>query len=310
MLPQDCKILFFGTPEFAVPSLIKLKMEGYNLLGVVTQPDKPVGRKQELTPSPVKATARQSGIKIFEPNTLKDEEVKKNLEAIKPDLIIVVAYGKLLPQWLLKLPPFGCVNVHPSLLPKHRGPSPIQAAILTGDDFTGVSIMLLDEEMDHGPILADFAFSNPLSIHSETGGSLSQKLADFGADKLIQTLPPYLDRKLSPKPQEGTPTFTKILTRDDGKIEWNKPAIEIERMVRAYNPWPGAWFELDGKRLKVLAARIYDGKNMDVCGTIWKTENGELAGATKTSGLVLVTVQPEGGKVMPGEDFARGNFKK
>lgn len=302
------RVLFFGTAALAVPSLQKLHADGFEIIGVVTQPDKPVGRKQKLTPSPVKKAAQELGIPVFEPTTLKDEAAQKTLSELKPDVIVVVAYGKIIPPWLLELPKLGAINVHPSLLPKYRGASPLPASIVHGDTETGVTIMLMDEELDHGPILSQEKIA---LTGTETGETISKQLAEHGATQLSKTLKDFVDGNITPKEQDhGAATYTEILTRDHGKIDWTKSAVEIERMIRAYTPWPGAWTTLDGKRLKVMVTRIYDGKNMDVCGTIWKTENGELAGATKTSGLVLVTVQPEGGTVMTGEDFARGNFKK
>lgn len=302
------RILFFGTPEFAVPSLKQLHADGHEIIGVVTQPDKPVGRKQLPTPPPIKLVAQELGIPVYQPTSLKNEEAKQKLTGLKPDIVVVVAYGKIIPPWLLALPKHGCVNVHPSLLPKYRGASPIPAPIVYGDRETGVTIMLMDELLDHGPILAQ----EKITLDgTETGETLSKKLSELGAELLSKTLKGLERGSIHPEEQDhSAATSTEILTRDHGKIDWTKPAIEVERMIRAYTPWPGAWTTIDGKRLKVIAARIYDGQNMDVCGTIWKTENGELAAATKTSGLALVTVQSEGGKVMTGEDFARGNFKK
>lgn len=302
------KILFFGTAAFAVPSLKQLQTDGHEIVGVVTQPDKPVGRRQELTPSPIKKAAKELGIPVFEPTTLKDEAAQKTLSELKPDVIVVVAYGKIIPPWLLELPKHGAINVHPSLLPKYRGASPLPAPIVNGDAETGVTIMLMDAELDHGPILSQEKI--PLS-GTETGETISKQLAEHGAQQLSKTLKDFVEGKITPKEQDHeAATYTEILTRDHGKIDWTKSAAEIERMIRAYTPWPGTWAMVDDTRLKILSARIFDGKNKDVIGTLWRTEPGELAVACKSGALILLTVQPDGGKPMSGADFARGYFKE
>lgn len=295
------RLLFFGTPDFSVPSLQKLHADAWDIIGVVTQPDKPVGRKQIMTPSPVKITAKELGLAVFELESLKTEEAKKLITDLQPDVIVVVAYGNIIPPWLLSLPQFGCINIHPSLLPKYRGATPLQAPILNGDVETGVTVMLMDEELDHGPILANVQF--PMT-NDQTGATLSKVLSEVGAELLAKTLPGYLEGTIVAREQDHVQaTFTKILTRDDGRIDWKKPAIEIERMVRAYNPWPGTWTMHGEKRLKIITARIFDGKNKDVIGTLWKTESGELAVACKSGVLILQTIQQEGDNALAGHEF-------
>lgn len=302
------RVLFFGTPEFAIPSLQQLHADGFNIIGVVTQPDKPVGRKQELTPSPVKIAALELCLPVFEPPTLKSDEAQQMLSALQPDLIVVVAYGKIIPPWLLALPKHGCINVHPSLLPKYRGASPIPAPILHGDTETGVTIMRMDEELDHGPILSQEIIQLD---GTETGESLSKTLAALGAQQLSHTLNGYIAGTIKARDQNhDEATYTEILSREHGKIDWSQPAIDIERMIRAYYPWPGTWCLVNGgTRLKILSARLYDGENKDVDGTLWRTDSGELAVACKSGALILLTVHPEGGKPMSGADFARGYFQ-
>jgi len=296
------KIVFFGTSELAIPSLENLKNdERFEIAGVVTQPDKPVGRSAVKTPPQVKIAAQALGIsEIRQPETLKDESFRSWIETLAPscDAFVIVAYGRILPQWLLDLPKQGIVNLHPSLLPRWRGPSPIQAAIAAGDTMTGVSIMKIDAEMDHGPLLAQV--EEP--IHpNDTGKGLHDRLAALGGNMLPGILADYLAGTIEPQEQEHKlATVCKILSRDDGKLDTSKTAEELERLVRAYQPWPGTWIEREGKRLKVLEARVIPNVLSDVLCL-------ECAGGTF---LELVTVHPEGKKVMSGRDFLRGVKKE
>ncbi|MFH1392873.1 MAG: methionyl-tRNA formyltransferase [Patescibacteria group bacterium] len=265
------KIVFMGTPEFSVTILEALLDSNYEIVAVITNPDAPVGRKQILTPSPVKILAEKNKIPVIQPEKMRD-----NI-----DLAIVAAYGKIIPKNILDVPRFGTINVHPSFLPKYRGASPIQNAILNGDKKTGVTIMKLDEEMDHGPILAN---SELLIANSDTYESLSQKLAIAGAELLIKTIPDYVSGKIKPVEQKHSEaTYTKIIKKEDGKINWSKSASETERMIRAFYPWPTAWTIWDGKILKILEAKIRNGS------------------------LEIKKLQLEGGKILPIKEFLNGH---
>ncbi|MFA5358508.1 MAG: methionyl-tRNA formyltransferase [Patescibacteria group bacterium] len=278
--PQNTKIVFLGTPNFAVPSLIKLAKAGYNIIGVVTQEDKPMGRKQIITPPPIKIEAQKLGLRIYQFAKI-DEAATEEIKKLSPDLIIVVAYGQILPQAFLDIPKYGCLNIHPSLLPKYRGASPIQHAILNGDRQTGVTIMLLDAKMDHGPIIAQEKFE---IIEDDDSESLSNHLACEGAEMLTKILPDYLEGKIQLWQQDhDEATFTKMIKNETAKIDWQKTPTEIERCIRAFFPWPGAWTDITGKKVKILKAHL---------------ENGELA---------LDKVQVEGKASMSYQDYLRGN---
>lgn len=248
------RLVFMGTPEFAVPSLEALVAAGYDIVGVLTKPDQPAGRGQRLEESPVKRVARAHGLPVYQPHTLRSAEAQALLAALAPDVIVVAAYGLILPQAVLDLPRFGCVNVHGSLLPRHRGAAPVAAAILAGDAQTGVTIMLMDAGVDTGPILSTAAI--PIAADETTGG-LTTKLADLGARLLVATLPRWLAGEIAPQSQPETgATFALRITKEEGEIRWTEPAWLIERRVRAYHPWPGAYTTWHGQMLKVLRAEV------------------------------------------------------
>jgi len=285
MIKDSLKIIFIGTSRFALPALEKLveaaivAANSYQISAVITPPDKPSGRKQEITPPPVKQTALKHNLKVFQPEKILS--IKQEINQINPDLIIVAAYGQIIPKDILDIPRFKSLNLHPSLLPKYRGSSPIQAAILNGDKITGSTLMVLDEKMDHGPIISQKKINIESSDNYQT---LEEKLSHQAADLLIEILPQYFEGKIQPVSQDhDQASYTKILSRQDGKIDWQKSAQEIERMVRAFYPWPGAWTIKEGKRLKVLKAKV-----------------------VKDS-LVLEIVQPEGKREMTWEEFKRGH---
>jgi methionyl-tRNA formyltransferase len=293
------RILFFGTSEFAVPSFeALLKDTRFELVGLVTQPDRPVGRHAVLTAPPVKQCIVGT-IPIMQPEKIKDEAFQTWIRELGPtcDAFVVVSYGKILPQWLLDLPKHGVVNVHGSLLPRWRGASPIQAAIAAGDAVSGVTIMQLDAEMDHGPIIAQAAET---ILPTDTGQILHDRLANVGGFVLPDALMDFLNDETTPIEQDhSTATHCKTLSREDGKIDWTKSAKEIERLVRAYTPWPGTYTEVDGKRLKILSVllpqlhlRKRETSLMKTCG------DGNI--------LELTRVQPEGKNPMSGEEFLRG----
>lgn len=304
------KIIFFGTSEIAVPSLERLARDGrFEIVGIVTQPDRPVGRHATLTPPPVKSAALRLGItEIHQPEKLKDEAFQTWINSVggSCDAFVLIAYGRILPQWLLDLPKHGIINLHPSLLPRWRGPSPIQAAIAAGDTMTGVTIMKIDAEMDHGPIISQT--EEPIQP-TDTAGTLHDRLATIGADILPDAVAGYIDGTVKANEQDHAhATVCKILSRDDGRLDISKTAEELERLVRAFTPWPGTRTEVDGKRLKVLSASVFPSKNTKQSGVTY--EEGRLVfSCTDGSRLELLTVQPEGGSKMSGAEFARGYYR-
>lgn len=298
---MSIRIVFMGSPDFAVPSLRKLA-EHYPVIGVVTQPDRPAGRGRVLTPPPVKVLAQALGIETIQPEKLKDPQAQARLHDWSPDLIIVAAFGQILRKSVLELPPYGCINVHASLLPRWRGAAPIQAAILHGDAQTGATIMRMDPGIDTGPILTQRA----LDIHPEdSAGSLSERLAEAGADLLIETLPGYLDGSIQPRAQEEEPaTYAPMLSKESGLLDFTQPAAALERLVRAMIPWPGAYMDWLGQPLKIHHACVADGG----CKQPGRrcVIDGFPAVGTSQGCLVFEEVQPAGKRPMPGRDFLRG----
>lgn len=304
------KIIFFGTSEFAVPALLALVQGGFSVSAVVTQPDKPAERGLALHASPVKSKALELGLRVLEPTTLKKPEAEDSLRALGAEVAVVAAYGKIIPQNILDIFSKGVLNIHPSLLPKYRGPSPLQSAILNGDEETGVTIMLLDAEMDHGAILK----SEKCEVKSEKLGyrELSERLSQIGAEMLVRVLPEWLEGKIQPQEQDhASATVCRMVEKEDGKIDWNKPAIVIERMVRAYEGWPGTWTLWEGKRLKIIKTRILHESvgcaNNATPGFVWKTEQGELAVNCHPGSLVLDEVHMEGKKLSTSKPFLLGH---
>ena len=317
MESQKPNLVFFGTPEFAVIVLEKLIAAGYLPVAVVCNPDEPIGRKQILTPPPVKQFIAKNKlpIEILQPSTKSELlAISHGLKIIKPKLAIIAAYGKIIPKEILDIPFWGFINVHPSLLPKYRGASPIQHAILNGDKETGVTIMKVDKEMDHGSI---FGKSEIQISKSETYESLYKKLAELGAELLIKMIPDYISGKIKPAPQNHSQaTYTKIIKKEDGKIDWTKNAIEIERMTRAYYPWPNAWTVCDGKILKILEAETAKYKNNDYkIGEVFLLQHsnilknvGMLLSVKCGDGVLIIKkLQLEGGKVLSAKEFLNGH---
>ncbi len=305
------KIIFLGTSDFAVPSLRALvNDERFEVVAVVTQPDRPKGRKQILTPPPVKIAAQELGIsEILQPNKLKEQPFYDRIREIGPttDLFVVAAYGKILPQWFLDLPKHGSINVHGSLLPRWRGASPVQAAIAAGDTESGVTIMQMDAELDHGDIVAT---TSTKIGDDETGGELHDRLADLGAKILPDTLAGFLSGNITPQKQnDEAATFCRTFTREDGKIDWTKSAEEIERMIRAYNPWPGTWMDWNGARLKIIAAEILTDSVIptNAEGSLFVKNNAPCVACGNNSTLKITTLQPDGKRAMSGEEFLKGN---
>lgn len=298
---QKEKIIFIGTPEFAVPILEKLINNNYKPVLVITVPDKPTGRKQIITSSPIKITAQKYGISISQPEKIYD--LKDELIKISPELIIVAGYSQFLPKEILEIPKYGCLNVHPSLLPKYRGASPIQYAILNGEKKTGTTIMLMDEKMDHGKIIAQRKFE--IGENKITFEKLSKDLSSISSDLLIEILPEWIHGRIKALPQtESMSTLTKIIKKEDGRINWEEPAEKIERKIRAFNPWPGTFTLLDLKILKILKAEVLQKKEKP--GKVFQNEKNLTVGCGENS-LILEEVQIEGKKPMTGTDFLRGH---
>jgi methionyl-tRNA formyltransferase len=296
------RAVFMGTPEFAVPSLEGL-LRHHQVVAVYTQPDRRAGRGRSLVISPVKSLALARGLPVRQPASLKPEGEAEELERLCPEVIVVAAYGQILPRRVLHIPPRGCLNVHPSLLPRHRGPSPVASAILDGDEFTGVSIMLLDEGLDTGPILAQ----TRLAIEpQDTTGSLTAKLSELGAKLLVETLALWGERKVEPQPQsEEGASYSPSLTKEDGEIDWRLPAQELARRVRAFQPWPGCYSWWRGRLLRIMEVEPRPGEGKPEPGRVRALGRG-VGVETGEGVLELRRVQMEGRQAMSGEEFARG----
>jgi len=299
------RVVFMGTPEFALPALARLVSGGQEVLAVYTQPDKPAGRGRSLVSSAVKRAALDRGLPVWQPPSLRPPEEIERLANLHPEVIVVAAFGLLLPQSILDIPPLGCVNIHPSLLPRHRGPSPVAAAILAGDEITGVSIMLLDKGMDTGPLLAQQQV--PVSPE-DTTGSLTAKLAQLGGQLLMQTLPLWLEGKLTPQPQdEAKASYSKLITKEEGKIDWHRPAIELWRKVRAFQPWPGCYTTWQGRLLKIMETiPLPGGGEPGRVIAIEETEGAPVGVQAGEGVLGLLQLQLEGKRAMSAEEFVRG----
>ena len=309
MNPKETKIIFWGTPEFALPSLKALIKNGYNIVAVVTNPDEPVGRKQIITPPPVKTLAQKHKVAILQPVSLKDTNFIKDMP--ETDLFVVAAYGKIIPKEILDIPKLGALNIHPSLLPRWRGPSPIQYTILQGDAEVGVTIIKMDELMDHGPAIATSNFQLPASS-KQTYKELHDKLAQLGAELLLATLPKYLRGEIIPVPQnDSRATYSKILKKDDGRITWSRPAVDIKRMIRAFNPWPSTW-TLWPSGEKIYRIRIEEGEAVEEepahgsYGFTWQSSTHPLLVKTGRGSIAVKKLTLEGKKSLHPEDFLRG----
>ena len=310
MIPLT-RIVFMGTPDFAVPSLRSLhtlaEARNWQVAGVVTQPDRPAGRGKKLAVSPVQAYALETGLPVFQPRSYRRQpEAVAALAALAPDLVVVAAFGQILPPTVLEIPTFGCVNVHASLLPAYRGASPINAAILNGDDETGNTIMLMDAGMDTGPVLAQE--STPIRP-DDTTASLGARLAEMGADLLGRTLPNWLAGTIAPADQvdlPGEPSACRMIDKDAGRIDWTASAVHIERMVRAYTPWPSAFTTWRGENFKIWqAAVIQTPSPAGEPGQVVMTDNGPAV-VTGDGLLLLQTVQPAGKRSMDIRSFLNG----
>ena len=296
------RIVFMGTPDFAVPSLQALIDAGHDVCAVYTQPDKPQGRKQILTAPPVKTLALEHDIPVFQPNTLKNEDEQARLRELAPEVIIVVAYGKLLPKAVLDIPPHGCINVHGSLLPRWRGAAPIQWAVIAGDEMAGVTTMQMAEGLDTGDMLLTYETKVG---EKETAGELFDRLAQSGAELLTQTLV-KLD-EITPRPQDDAQScYAHMLDKQMAVIDWSKSAHELDCLIRGLNPWPIALTTLSGERLKVFAAEKAAGNGEP--GTVLEADPKKgLTVACGEGALKLIEIQLVGGKRMKATDFLRGH---
>ena len=299
------KIIFAGTPDFAVPSLRSLTESGHELVAVLTQPDRPAGRGRKLQPSPVKTFAASHGLPLIQPESLRTAEIQNQIAVEKPDLIVVVAYGLLLPEAVLRIPRTGCINVHASLLPRWRGASPIQSAILAGDLATGVSIMRMEQGFDTGPVFAEIEIRIQ---YDECAAELHDRLADAGAQLLRTSLDGILDGSSVSQPQDiAGATYAGRISKADAPIDWNKSAIEIDRQIRAYNSWPVAETMLEGVRVRCWRAVPDANFESDKQPGTVVDAGGETVDIQTGDGLIRLTeLQSPGGQRMRAADFARG----
>ncbi len=299
------RVVFMGSPEFAVPPLERLIREQYQVVAVYTQPDKPAGRGRALVSSPVKRAVLSWGLPLVQPASLKEAGVVEQLKRFSPDAIVVAAFGQILPQSVLDVPAYGCINIHPSLLPKFRGASPVASAILAGEGFTGVSIMLMDKGLDSGPVLARAQI--PISVWDSTG-SLTAKLSLIGARLLGEVLLFWLRGELTPQPQnEAEASYCGSITKGEGEIDWQLPANDIWRRVRAFNPWPGGYSLWRGRKLKIIeAVPLADEGTFKPGQVVALTSPAGFGVATGDGILGVLRVQLEGKRVISAADFLRG----
>lgn len=294
------RIAFFGTPSFAVPSLSVLLESGEEIVSVVTQPDKRKGRSRALSSPPVKELALQKGIRVLQPGGMREPLFLEELNAMRPEVIAVVAYGKILPPQVLELPPLGCINVHASLLPKYRGAAPVQWAIINGERKTGVTTMLMDEGLDTGAILLQ---ENVDIFEEDTSETLGKRLSDVGARLLIETIQMIKTGVVRPVPQSGTPSYAPPLRKNDGKINWSDTAVAISNFVRGMYPWPCAYCYLNKERIKITKVKTAGGSGRP--GRIEKAGEDFLVGAGE--GMIsIIELQPAGKRVMTAGEFLAG----
>lgn len=294
---SSLKVVFAGTPEFASGVLQALLDSSHQVIACYTQPDRPAGRGRKLSPSPVKALAQQHGIPVFQPLNFKQAEDVATLQALQADLMVVVAYGLILPQAVLDAPRLGCVNVHASILPRWRGAAPIQRAIAAGDSESGVTLMQMDKGLDTGAML--YKVFTPIQP-DDTGGSLHDRLAQLGAKALVDTLDRLADGRLQPETQDhALATYAHKLTKDEARLDWNRPATELHNLIRAFNPWPVCHTTLDGETVRIWQAEPVAGTGSAVPGTLLAVNKDGIDVATGQGVLRLAALQLPGGKCLP-----------
>ena len=306
MSNKEIKIVFMGTPGAAVPCLERLVTDGYDVVAVYTQPDRTAGRGRSLVLSPVKQAAERLGLPVAQPESFRNSEDVTRLADLKPDVIVICAYGQILSQSVLDIPPNQCMNIHFSLLPRHRGASPVAAAILCGDEFSGVSIQLVRKRLDTGPILTVGAV--PIALQ-DTTGSLTEKLGVVGAGLLLEALNGWLRHEITPRPQdESRATYFSQIKKEEGEIDWTLTAEEIGRKVRAYYPWPGCFTKWRGKNLRIIQASVLPGEGPHEAGKVVALPEHEAGVGIETGKgvLAVLSVQLEGKRIMTAAEFIRG----
>ena len=297
------RTIFFGTPEFAVPSLQALIDAGEEIVSVITQPDRVKGRGHKLSQPPVKEHALSKGVPVIQPSDIRTSAFYEELSGLKPDIIIVVAYGKIVPRSLLKLPPLGCVNVHASLLPRYRGAAPIQWALINGEEKTGITTMLMDEGLDTGDMLLT---EEVIIDEADNAFTLSRILSIIGASLLVKTLEGLQNKTIKPVPQSGKATYAPPLKKETGRINWSASAREIFNLIRGTFPWPGAYCKLNGEKLHIIKAKAENDPVGGPVGRILQISGGDIRVSTGAGTLVITEVKPEGKKIMPAAAFVSG----
>ncbi len=304
-MSQPLKIIFAGTPDFAAEALKALLNTEHQIVAVYTQPDRPAGRGRKVTASPVKTVAQEFGLPVYQPVNLKGEEDLQALEALQADLMVVAAYGLILPQRVLDAPTIDCINIHASLLPRWRGAAPIHRAILAGDSETGITIMQMEAGLDTGAMF--YKLSCPIEV-GETGGSLHEKLAAMGAQALLESLPGIVDGSLQPELQEDSlTTYAHKLSKAESAIDWAKPAIELARQINAFNPWPVAQADMDGKPLRLWQAEVVTESTTQPPGSVVASGSSGIDVATVDGVLRILKLQLPGKRAMSAADFLNAN---
>ncbi len=300
-MSTSLRIIFAGTPDFAARHLDALLSSGHQVVGVFTQPDRPAGRGKKLMPSPVKVLAEEHGLPVFQPASLRPQENQQLVADLNADVMVVVAYGLILPKAVLDMPRLGCLNVHGSLLPRWRGAAPIQRSLWAGDADTGVTIMQMDVGLDTGDML--YKLSCPIT-DEDTSATLYDKLAELGPKGLIDTLQQLADNRVQPEVQdEALVTYAEKLTKEEARLDWSLPAAQLERCIRAFNPWPMSWLEIDGQPVKVWQASVIAGPVNAAPGTIIEANKQGIQVATVEGILNLESLQPAGKKAMSAQDL-------
>lgn len=304
-MTRKLRIVFMGTPDFACPTLEALAESEHEVCGVFTQADKAVGRGQKIQMPPVKEIAIKYDIPVYQPDSLKNAEVETLLQQLQPDLIIVIAYGKILPEWILNLPKYGCINLHASILPKYRGAAPIQWSILNGDDKTGITIMQMDKGMDTGDIL-DIIETDIMP--NETSGELFERLAKMGGDNILEVLEKLQDGKLIPiKQNENEASYTQKITKDMGLINWNQKCENINNHIRGYSPWPGSFSYINGERMRIWKAEVTTNKSTKPAGTIVNVEKNSFEVSTLDYNLEIKEIQLDNKKRISVTNYLQGH---